>query len=208
MSDDYQIDIPPSFFAVYTDARQRMSEPIAGARALRSLRGPFQPSGAARADPASRGGARGRRSPADPRGTGIADAGVWQPKRNGSCAGWPSCSAGPCPPPTTNPPPERAQVAALRLRASHRCARPAAGPHSCGGKGGSARLAVRFASAHSMPRPRSTTRHLAAARPGRAAEGHRAHRLLHGPIDQVHGGHLLGTRKAFCFMPSRRSAST
>lgn len=28
MSDDYQIDIPPSFFAVYTDARQRLSEPI------------------------------------------------------------------------------------------------------------------------------------------------------------------------------------
>jgi hypothetical protein len=29
MSDDYQIDIPPSFFAVYTDQRQRLSEPIA-----------------------------------------------------------------------------------------------------------------------------------------------------------------------------------
>ncbi|MDM0109742.1 hypothetical protein QTH97_32835 [Variovorax sp. J22R24] len=28
MSDDYQIDIPPSFFAVFTDARQRLSEPI------------------------------------------------------------------------------------------------------------------------------------------------------------------------------------
>lgn len=33
MSDDYQIDIPPSFFAVYTDARQRLSEPIATVRA-------------------------------------------------------------------------------------------------------------------------------------------------------------------------------
>jgi len=32
MSDDYQIDIPPSFFAVYTDARQRLSEPIATVR--------------------------------------------------------------------------------------------------------------------------------------------------------------------------------
>lgn len=28
MSDDYQIDIPPSFFALYTDARKRLSEPI------------------------------------------------------------------------------------------------------------------------------------------------------------------------------------
>ncbi len=28
MSDDYQIDIPPSFFAIYTDARQRLREPI------------------------------------------------------------------------------------------------------------------------------------------------------------------------------------
>lgn len=28
MSDDNQIFIPPSFFAVYTDARQRLSEPI------------------------------------------------------------------------------------------------------------------------------------------------------------------------------------
>ncbi len=28
MSDDYQIDIPASFFAVYSDARQRLSEPI------------------------------------------------------------------------------------------------------------------------------------------------------------------------------------
>lgn len=28
MSDDNQILIPPSFFAVYTDARQRLSEPI------------------------------------------------------------------------------------------------------------------------------------------------------------------------------------
>jgi len=33
MSDDYQIDIPPSFFAVYTDARQRLGEPIAVVRA-------------------------------------------------------------------------------------------------------------------------------------------------------------------------------
>ncbi|MGO4392573.1 hypothetical protein AB4Z46_14595 [Variovorax sp. M-6] len=33
MSDDYQIDIPPSFFAVYTDARQRLAEPIAVVRA-------------------------------------------------------------------------------------------------------------------------------------------------------------------------------
>ena len=33
MSDDYQIDIPPSFFAVYTDARQRLREPIAVVRA-------------------------------------------------------------------------------------------------------------------------------------------------------------------------------
>jgi hypothetical protein len=33
MSDDYQIDIPPSFFAIYTDARQRLSEPIAVVRA-------------------------------------------------------------------------------------------------------------------------------------------------------------------------------
>ena len=32
MSDDYQIDIPPSFFAVYTDARQRLREPIATVR--------------------------------------------------------------------------------------------------------------------------------------------------------------------------------
>jgi len=28
MSDDYQIDIPPSFYAVYCDARQRLREPI------------------------------------------------------------------------------------------------------------------------------------------------------------------------------------
>lgn len=28
MTDEYQIDIPPSFFAVYTNARQRLSEPI------------------------------------------------------------------------------------------------------------------------------------------------------------------------------------
>jgi len=33
MSDDYQIDIPPSFFEVYTDARQRFAEPIAVVRA-------------------------------------------------------------------------------------------------------------------------------------------------------------------------------
>ena len=33
MSDDYQIDIPPSFFEVYTDARQRLAEPIAVVRA-------------------------------------------------------------------------------------------------------------------------------------------------------------------------------
>ncbi|RZL85837.1 MAG: hypothetical protein EOP82_31840 [Variovorax sp.] len=33
MSDDYQIDIPPSFFALYTDARQRLSEPISVVRA-------------------------------------------------------------------------------------------------------------------------------------------------------------------------------
>jgi hypothetical protein len=35
MSDDYQIDIPPSFFAVYADgrARQRLSEPIGVVRA-------------------------------------------------------------------------------------------------------------------------------------------------------------------------------
>lgn len=33
MSDDYQIDIPASFFAVYTDARQRLSEPMAVVRA-------------------------------------------------------------------------------------------------------------------------------------------------------------------------------
>lgn len=32
MSDDYQIEIPPSFFAVYTDARQRLSEPIGTVR--------------------------------------------------------------------------------------------------------------------------------------------------------------------------------
>ena len=34
MSDDYQIDIPPSFFALYTDPqRQRLREPIATVRA-------------------------------------------------------------------------------------------------------------------------------------------------------------------------------
>jgi hypothetical protein len=32
MSDDYQIHIPPSFFALYTDARQRLAEPIATVR--------------------------------------------------------------------------------------------------------------------------------------------------------------------------------
>lgn len=32
MSDDYQIDIPPSFFAVYTDARQRLRAPLAEVR--------------------------------------------------------------------------------------------------------------------------------------------------------------------------------
>ncbi|RZI96560.1 MAG: hypothetical protein EOP78_04150 [Variovorax sp.] len=33
MTDEYQIDIPASFFAVYTDARQRLAEPIAVVRA-------------------------------------------------------------------------------------------------------------------------------------------------------------------------------
>ena len=33
MSDDNQIYIPPSFFAVYSDARQRLSEPIGVVRA-------------------------------------------------------------------------------------------------------------------------------------------------------------------------------
>ncbi len=33
MSDDYQIHIPPSFFAGYTDARQRLREPLATVRA-------------------------------------------------------------------------------------------------------------------------------------------------------------------------------
>lgn len=33
MSDDaYQIDIPPSFFAVYTDARRRLTEPLPAVR--------------------------------------------------------------------------------------------------------------------------------------------------------------------------------
>ena len=32
MSDDYQIDIPPSFFAIYTDRRRRLSEPLAVVR--------------------------------------------------------------------------------------------------------------------------------------------------------------------------------
>ncbi|WKB51427.1 hypothetical protein [Eleftheria terrae] len=33
MSDEYQIDIPPSFFEVYTDARRRLTEPLAVVRA-------------------------------------------------------------------------------------------------------------------------------------------------------------------------------
>jgi hypothetical protein len=33
MSDDYQIDIPPSFFALHSDARQRLREPIGVVRA-------------------------------------------------------------------------------------------------------------------------------------------------------------------------------
>jgi hypothetical protein len=33
MSDDYQIHIPPSFFAIHTDARQRLREPLATVRA-------------------------------------------------------------------------------------------------------------------------------------------------------------------------------
>jgi hypothetical protein len=33
MSDDYQIHIPPSFYALYTDARQRLSEPLETVRA-------------------------------------------------------------------------------------------------------------------------------------------------------------------------------
>ena len=37
MSDDYQIDIPPSFFALYTDARQRLNEPIGIVRARYEL---------------------------------------------------------------------------------------------------------------------------------------------------------------------------
>ncbi|MEJ8812047.1 hypothetical protein WKW77_13280 [Variovorax ureilyticus] len=32
MSDDYQIEIPPSFFALFTDRRQRLSEPLAVVR--------------------------------------------------------------------------------------------------------------------------------------------------------------------------------
>ncbi|SEB12512.1 hypothetical protein [Variovorax sp. YR216] len=32
MSDDYQIEIPPSFFALFTDRRQRLYEPIAVVR--------------------------------------------------------------------------------------------------------------------------------------------------------------------------------
>ena len=37
MSDDYQIEIPPSFFALYTDARQRLREPIGIVRARYEL---------------------------------------------------------------------------------------------------------------------------------------------------------------------------
>lgn len=32
MSDDYQITIPPSFYALYCDARQRLTEPLATVR--------------------------------------------------------------------------------------------------------------------------------------------------------------------------------
>jgi len=28
MSDEYQIEVPPSFYALYTDARQRLTEPL------------------------------------------------------------------------------------------------------------------------------------------------------------------------------------
>ncbi len=37
MSDDYQIEIPPSFFALFADARQRLTEPIAVVRARYEL---------------------------------------------------------------------------------------------------------------------------------------------------------------------------
>lgn len=33
MSDEYQIDVPPSFFALYTDARQRLTQPLREVRA-------------------------------------------------------------------------------------------------------------------------------------------------------------------------------
>jgi hypothetical protein len=33
MSDDYQIEIPPSFYALYTDARRRLTEPLRHVRA-------------------------------------------------------------------------------------------------------------------------------------------------------------------------------
>lgn len=37
MSDDCQIHIPPSFFALYTDARQRLSAPMVSVRARYEL---------------------------------------------------------------------------------------------------------------------------------------------------------------------------
>ncbi|WP_218509636.1 hypothetical protein [Variovorax sp. dw_308] len=37
MSDDNQIEVPPSFLAVYADARQRLSEPIGIVRARYEL---------------------------------------------------------------------------------------------------------------------------------------------------------------------------
>lgn len=33
MSDEYQIDVPPSFFALYTDRRQRLTAPLREVRA-------------------------------------------------------------------------------------------------------------------------------------------------------------------------------
>ena len=33
MSDEYQIEVPPSFYALYTDARQRLTEPLRVVRA-------------------------------------------------------------------------------------------------------------------------------------------------------------------------------
>ncbi|MCW7540084.1 hypothetical protein OOT46_19805 [Aquabacterium sp. A7-Y] len=33
MSDEYQIEIPPSFYALYSDARRRLTEPLAVVRA-------------------------------------------------------------------------------------------------------------------------------------------------------------------------------